>query len=471
MAAGSHRFVSEWEKWQRRLAEERCRFRMVKRGKTPFIQIREFADGKVVKEFSSKRFRHDFDEDIKACAEKCLQSHGIGWHFDVGVAEKGKGHSWATLMDAFWARYSTRVVREGSQADHRSYCRQIEKFSGAVRVELLEEWINQTDPYQHWSKHRKQFQFLSDLKKYGFMGGEAYDLMLERQGKRRPTKQERERVTGGEKPRAIPSDQVLHDWLKSIDSPLHQWAFAMVAVYGLRPSELWHLKGINDEGFVMVPAKPLCKTFLHPARACPIDWIEEFGLRKNFDRFHAEWSETYKIKWAEGARGMEPLNNSRVADAGLGQQLTRGKVLPLMGTSWEAGLDSDQVEACVVYDLRHAYAIRLWTSAETRQLSMEKHAYWMGHSLAQHKNTYLKWMPEDLLMASEVEAFKESQNAQPEAAPVDGPAAETPSVDEAATKEAEDDGIARLRKAKALLDQGLITQEKFDKLQDQILGL
>ena len=409
MASGSHRKISEWEKWQRRLAEERCRYRMHKKTTTPFILIREYVDGKVAKEFSSRHWRHESDADIKACAEKCLEAHRKGWANAVGpVAAKGKGHTWITLMDAFWAKYSERVVREGSQADHRSYCRQCQTFSGPVRTERLEAWINQTDPYRQWSKHRKQFQFLSDLKKYGFMGGEAYDLMLERQNARRPTKQERERVTGGQKPRAIPSDQVLYEWLKAIERPLHQWAFAMVAVYGLRPSELWHLNGINEAGFVMVPAKPLCKTFRHPALACPIDWIEEFGLRKNFDHFHAEWIETYQIKWAQGARGMEPLNNSRVADAGLGQQLTRGKVKPLKGASWDAGPESDEDAPCMVYDLRHAYAIRLFTHPETRHLTMEKHAFWMGHSLQQHKNTYLKWMPEDLLMRSEIEAFTES---------------------------------------------------------------
>ena len=132
----------------------------------------------------------------------------------------------------------------------------------------------------------------------------------------------------------------------------------------------------------MVPAKPLCKTFRHPARGCPIDWIEQFGLRRNLDRFHATWIATYKIKWA--------------VDAGMGQQLTRGKVMPLKGASWDAG------------PLQHAYAIRLFTHPETRQLTMEKHVFWMGHSLPQHKNTYLKWMPEDLLMQSEMNAFEES---------------------------------------------------------------
>ena len=439
MAAGSHRFVSEWEKWQRRLAEERCRFRMVKRNKTPFIQIREFIDGKVVNEFSSKHFRHESDEDIARCAEKCLEAHRKGWANAVGpVAAKGKGHTWITLMDAFWAQYSERVVKKASQADNRSFLRQCQKFSGPVRIERLEEWINKTDPYKNWSKHRKQFQFLSDLKKYGFMGGEAYDLMLERQSARRPTKQERERATGGTKPRAIPSDQVLHDWLKSIDSPLHQWAFAMVAVYGLRPSELWHLKGINEKGFVYVPAKPICKTFRHPALACPIDWIEEFGLRKNFDRFHAELISRYKIEWGEGARGKQPLNNSAVADAGLAQQLTRGKVMPLMGTAWDEGPESDEGAPCMVYDLRHAYAIRLFTHPETRHLSMEKHAKWMGHSVTQHKNTYLKWMPEDLLMQSEMDAYEESlskaaDNIAPAKEPVES-ATDSPDVAELMAK-------------------------------------
>ena len=75
----------------------------------------------------------------------------------------------------------------------------------------------------------------------------------------------------------------------------------------------------------------------------------------------------------------------------------------------------------MVYDLRHTYAIRLFTHPETRHLTMEKHAFWMGHSLQQHKNTYLKWMPEDLLMQSEMDAFEESASKANNTAPAEEP--------------------------------------------------
>ncbi len=422
MAKGRFRGTSTWDKWSRRLQEERCRFRMFLDKKTPFIQVRHLFKGKVLRQFSSRKFRYRSDEDIELCARACLKADRLGsWEAAIGPLDEGGSlHDWSSLMDAFWEQYSSRVKRAASQADHRSYCRQVQKFEGDVSVERLEEWINQTDPYVNFKKHTKQLQFLRDLRKYGYFSGDDYDEMLNEQKKRKPTQQERSRVVDREKPRAIANDEEVFEWLLSISSPLHRWAFAMVAAYGLRPSELWHLQGINEDGFVLVPGKPLCKTTMHPARATPIDWVETFSLRENFEEFHAELTSTYKIKWDKDVTGRSiPLNNSQVADAGLAQQLCRGNVPPLMGSSWEMGPGSDVKETCSPYDLRHAYAIRLWTHAETRHLPMGKHAYWMGHSLQQHKDVYLKWMPAELMMAAEVEAFEASARQQDQERPVD----------------------------------------------------
>ena len=457
--------MSAWDRWVERLQQERCRFRMVHFKRSSFIYIREYREGTKVAEFSSRHWRHDSDADIEACAKTCLKAVELGgWEAAVGPVERGgDGHTWFTLMGAFWAQYSARVVKKSSQGDHRAFCGQVRAFNGPVRVARLEEWINATDPYVNWKKHKKQMQFLTDLRKYGFLGGEEFDRMIAEQKKRQPTKQERERVVGIEKPRAIPSDAELHHWLMSIESPLHRWAFAMVAVYGLRPSELWHLKGIDAGGFVMVPAKPLCKTFMHPARACPIDWIEEFGLRRNFALFHQEWLSRYKIQWQQDNAGRAvPLNNSRVADAGLAQQITRGKVKPLMGEAWDAGKDSGAIERCVVYDLRHAYAIRLWTSLETSHLPMSKHAYWMGHSLQQHHNTYLKWMPPALLMAAEQESFEASAS---QAAPAANSIEPASRLGDAATASVEIAALmAELEKLKR---QNAKQRKMIDALQDE----
>ena len=157
-----------------------------------------------------------------------------------------------------------------------------------------------------------------------------------------------------------------------------------------------------------------------------------------------------------------PLNNSRVADAGLAQQITRGKVKPLMGEAWDAGKDSGAIERCVVYDLRHAYAIRLWTSLETSHLPMSKHAYWMGHSLQQHHNTYLKWMPPALLMAAEQESFEASASQAPPAANSIEPASR---LGDAATASVEIAALmAELEKLKR---QNAKQRKMIDALQDE----
>ena len=44
------------------------------------------------------------------------------------------------------------------------------------------------------------------------------------------------------------------------------------------------------------------------------------------------------------------------------------------------------------YDLRHAYAIRCATSAETADAFDDDMATWMGHGLDVHRRIYLRWL-------------------------------------------------------------------------------
>jgi integrase len=401
MAKGSQPKESAWETQANHLQATGCRFRMRRRSDSLIIGIREVVKGKRVSEFTSGGFRYDDDEQIMACAVLCQLSHRAGrW---LGSEERVggvvAGLTWAEFAEAFWERYAVEVPRESSQADHRGYIAEIRKWPGFMSVERLRKWLGETDPFKKLSRHTKQLQLLRDICRYGFL--DTRELEQEEKS-RRPTRQQLKRLVGKDEPRAIPTDKELFDWLKSINSPLHQWAFAMLTTYGLRPSELWHVNKIYDDGFITVPGYPLCKTFRHNARPTPFDWVEEFKLRENFGKFHAELLKRYKIKWdPNSARGAIPLNNSRVADSALAQKIQRGAIPTLMARKWDGGPDGEERAACAPYDFRHTYAIRLWTHPETGFLPLEKHAWWMGHSTQQHKDIYLKWMPEDRMLEAE----------------------------------------------------------------------
>jgi len=365
------------------------------------IAIREVVKGKDVRVFASGGFRHDDDEQILACAVLCQGSHKEGrW---LGSEGRVKGvvtePTWAEFAEAFWKQYSGVVTRHSANADHRGFVGEVRKWSGFVSVSRLRKWLGETNPFEKFSRHKKQLQFLRDIHRYGFLDTRE---LVEEEKTRRPTRQQMRRLVGKNEPRAIPTDEELFNWLKSIKSPLHQWAFAMIATYGLRPSELWHVNKIFDDGFITVPAYPLCKTFRHNARPAPFNWLEEFKLIENFEELHAELLRRYKIKWDPNyAQGVIPLNNSRVADSAFSQQIKRGTIPALMARKWDGGPDGEERAACAPYDFRHTYAIRLWTHPETSFLPLEKHAWWMGHSTQQHKDIYLKWMPEGRMLEAE----------------------------------------------------------------------
>ena len=77
-------------------------------------------------------------------------------------------------------------------------------------------------------------------------------------------KKEQERRT--QKIKAIPEDSKLEAWLDRLEGH-EQWLCALIASYGLRPSEAWHAEGIDADGWIVIPGDGLTKTERHRATA------------------------------------------------------------------------------------------------------------------------------------------------------------------------------------------------------------
>jgi len=226
-----------------------------------------------------------------------------------------------------------------------------------------------------------------------------------------------------EKPRAIPTDDELFKWLKSIDDPMLQWAFAMQATYGLRTSEVWHILDIDKEGWAHVG--PMTKTGERLAYPCPMAWVEEFGLRTNLKRFSKQLdSNDHQREIVQRGRLSRCINNDD-----LGNWLWRridGQIIPRL---WAAAEDSESKTArdtglgrvedyCRPYDFRHAFAIRCFTHPEVFSESDEEHARWMGHGVHVHTKIYRKWMPMERQKEA-VRSRRQHMNEEPQKRPVD----------------------------------------------------
>ena len=315
MARGT-RSISAWDHWVAVLGAKKTRFRMVKKKNKPFIFIREFEEGKRIAQFSSKVFRLDSDDDIATCAAQCIKSSQSGHWGDRSTATGNPWHrkvlTWELIADSALENLRARIARVGSRKNAEGHLAEIAKLTGPVTAKTLEKWALQRDPVTQPSAFRNRIETISHINKAGDI---RLDESLVRLRAERPTgaaKKEQERRT--QKIRAIPTDEALEAWLDSLEG-MEQWTLAMIASYGLRPSEAWHVVGIDADGWAHVPGDGLTKTEEHFAPCQPAHWVKRYGLRENFEKYQAELNNRWSNAWEERAGIRIPTNNSVVSNS------------------------------------------------------------------------------------------------------------------------------------------------------------
>jgi integrase len=221
-------------------------------------------------------------------------------------------------------------------------------------------------------------------------------------------------VAAGESRRRIPSTAAIQEWLDQVmeEAPLWGWVFAMVATYGLRPHEVWHIAELPDEqGMVSIGVAArhikVTKTGFRVALPLPAEWVERYQLGgANGERQLEELRRRYVPKFVnEDGQPFDPErdlvkrcdNNERLgavcchklrsSDAKAEFEL-KNKLYAWVETAPAQGKKKAQKrkERCVPYDLRHAYAIR---ARETTTWNYADVAAVMGHSPEVHRRTYL----------------------------------------------------------------------------------
>jgi integrase len=382
MARGSSN-ISTWDHWVAQLRIKQSRFRMVRKSGKPFIFIREIQDGKAKREFSSKVFRTDSDDDITACAEECLKASKCG-RWGSTTADGGKKLlTWEIVAESALENLRARVARIGSRKNAEGHLREIAQLGGPVTPKTLERWAMKRCPIKQPSAFRNRLETLSHINKAGDI---RLDEAITNLKAKRPTgavKKEQERRS--QKIKAIASDEALETWLDSLDG-FEQWTLALIATYGLRPSEAWHAVSIDEKGWIHIPGDGLTKTDEHFAPPVPAGWVDRYSLRENFEKYQAELNTTWAIDWEERGGLNIPTNNSVVTNA-LYHRLYKNRIERLY-------VEDEWVRP---YDLRHSYAIRCETSEDPEMVatSSEEFAKWLGHGLEVHKRVYLAYMSAD----------------------------------------------------------------------------
>lgn len=427
MAKGAAQKRSTWDRCVEELQEIKSCYRIRKVSRTEIIQIKEVRGGKTIRQFSSQGYRHTLEEDILAATELCKRAHRAGhWDKSVGGAV-AEVKTWAELAGAVKEDVTKRIAREGSRRNTIGHLKEIGHFTGQVVAMKLEQWAMLRDPVTQAGAFRNRLETLSHIQRTKLIDmGPA----LERLKARRPTgaaKKEIERSSVEVK--AIPSDAALQGFLDEQDGMM-RWLLALIATYGLRPSEAWHAEGIDEDGWIVIPGDGKTKTARHIAPPVPSAWLTRYELKENFERYQDELNKRWRIRWEERNGLQVPINNTQVTNS-LWREMGRKDLKLFVGDEWVRP-----------YDLRHSYAIRCFTHEETMGDQEEDVAKWMGHGVDVHRRTYLRFMSK----RQSDDALKRARSYRAENAPQQESPAEVAELPEEVLKKLE-----KLKKLEALL--------------------
>jgi hypothetical protein len=213
-------------------------------------------------------------------------------------------------------------------------------------------------------------------------------------------------------PRHIPRTEDLQTWLDRLVEvdPLRGWVMAMIAAYGLRGHEVWHIDRLPgevaaDAGVIEVGSFQSrgdgteTKTGHRFALPLPADWLSRYRLNdlEHARSMLAELRRRHPIKTVERPDGtVQFFNNSDLAIVLAHWLRNRGREdreipVKLFGYHQPRQLPGKpkpkaKRERCKLYDLRHAWALR---AKATTTWSTAVKAASMGHSEAVHANRYL----------------------------------------------------------------------------------
>ncbi|NET31045.1 MAG: site-specific integrase [Cyanothece sp. SIO1E1] len=151
-------------------------------------------------------------------------------------------------------------------------------------------------------------------------------------------------------PRNLPSDRLIAEWREKIPNPEWQYAYGLIATYGLRPHEV----------------------FYSDLARFPIIEVDGKTGKRLVYPFYPEWCDIWNL-----AQGTLPVVSGKT-NSDLGSRVTHAF------SRYEVTFNP--------YDLRHAWAVRSLEFGLDISLAAQQ----MGHSVKVHSEIYHAWISEDV---------------------------------------------------------------------------
>jgi len=262
MSAFRSQRVDTWDICSRDLVSRHSRFRLRRYARSPFIYVRELAQGKQVREFSLGPLEHANAADVEKVRDLCLEGHRSGqWPAHCFGKPTTQVESWSALTEACITDIERRIRKEGSRVHAINDLRlRIARFRNPVDPQHLLRWCLELDPVTSFKSFNRRIETLSQMQRSGLLDLAAVQERL--RAMRPKGAAEKIRKASSMRVRVIPSDDDLQHWLDRLE-PFHRWVFGCIATYGLRPHELWHAEGIDGQGWISIPGDMKTKTGEH----------------------------------------------------------------------------------------------------------------------------------------------------------------------------------------------------------------
>ncbi len=291
-------------------------------------------------------------------------------------------HNSQNIVAAALARFETdyfqrrqRTVRSESswKAAYRNYLNRLPQDQ-PVTVELLRTAILETQP-DSCSRSR----MCSACRKFGSFAGLEVNELASLRGSYSSLKPA---------PRNLPTDDVIITAISEISHQGWCWVAGVMAVYGLRPHEVFHIDTTDLESgkSLMIYVKDNTKTGARSVLPLHREWVEILQLRQKY---------------------FPSINTVGKCNKKLGEKV--GKAFRRYRLPFRP------------YDLRHAWAVR----AIGYNFPVSESARWMGHSVTMHTTIYQKWISKDVTLAiyeakirereAQIAAFQPTVSALPQA--------------------------------------------------------
>lgn len=422
---------------QSRLRLAGCRYRILQRSNSPYVSVYDTVPPRPRR--AARRFRVDDDQACQELADLLLQADadlrrggpGLNWEALDTASSTHSGarfsQTWGSIRRLIMADIAPGGVKARDRAhlaclkdggyfgttyadDAVALPEHLERYALFTAASLLRQQQDPAVPLVPRPYNAKGFAGIIQLVNHLAVREVAIatpELRAKLAGLRKAAGRQRTAA-----PRFIPETDDVQAWLDQLQplDPLRGWVMAMIATYGLRPHEVWHLDSLPGEdpesptlvevgSFEAQAGGSETKTGHRFALALPAAWVERYRLNdlQHSRAMLAELRRRHPVRTIELPDGSVQFWNN----ASLGHLVTHwlrnkgreDRELPVKLFGWHQPRQlpgqpkpkriRQRVKA---YDLRHAWALR---AKATTTWSTALKAASMGHSEAVHARRYL----------------------------------------------------------------------------------